>query len=105
VDPIPDPLLFRKSGSAGNQTWTSEYLARNSDHGTTTAVPDTFIIPNMVSTIFPYHENKYTLISDKKNITNDCVLNGQRKLLQVSMMSDLELWQRHLVTADIRGRT
>jgi hypothetical protein len=21
VDPVPDPLLFRKSGSAGNRTW------------------------------------------------------------------------------------
>jgi hypothetical protein len=21
VDPVPDPLLLRKSGSAGNQTW------------------------------------------------------------------------------------
>jgi hypothetical protein len=23
VDPVPDPLLLRKSGSAGNRTWTS----------------------------------------------------------------------------------
>jgi hypothetical protein len=38
VDPIPDPLLLKKSGSARNQTWTSGFVARNSDHKTTEAV-------------------------------------------------------------------
>jgi hypothetical protein len=37
VDPVPDPLLLRKSGSAGNRTRTSETIARNSDHYTTEA--------------------------------------------------------------------
>jgi hypothetical protein len=32
VDPVPDPLLLRKSGSAGNQTRTSGSVARNPDH-------------------------------------------------------------------------
>jgi hypothetical protein len=32
VDPVPDPLLLRKSGSAGNRTHTSGSVARNSDH-------------------------------------------------------------------------
>jgi hypothetical protein len=32
VDPVPDLLLLRKSGSAGNRTRTSESVARNSDH-------------------------------------------------------------------------
>jgi hypothetical protein len=32
VDPVPDPLLLSKSGSAGNRTPTSESVARNSDH-------------------------------------------------------------------------
>jgi hypothetical protein len=32
VDPVPDPLLFRKSGSAGNQTLTTGSVARNSEH-------------------------------------------------------------------------
>jgi hypothetical protein len=32
VDPVPDPLLFRKSGSVGNRTQTSGSVARNSDH-------------------------------------------------------------------------
>jgi hypothetical protein len=37
VDPFPDPLLFRKSGSAGNRSRTSGSVARNSDHWTTEA--------------------------------------------------------------------
>jgi hypothetical protein len=37
VDPVPDPLLLRKSGSAGNRTRTSGLAARN-DHKTTEAV-------------------------------------------------------------------
>jgi hypothetical protein len=39
MDPVPGPLLLRKSGSAGNRTWTSGPVARNSDHYTTEAVP------------------------------------------------------------------
>jgi hypothetical protein len=31
VDPVPDPLLLRKSGSAGNRTRTSGSVGRNSD--------------------------------------------------------------------------
>jgi hypothetical protein len=31
VDPVPDPLLLIKSGSAGNRTRTSGSVARNSD--------------------------------------------------------------------------
>jgi hypothetical protein len=31
VDPVPDPLLLRKSGSAGDRTRTSRSVARNSD--------------------------------------------------------------------------
>jgi uncharacterized protein YcbK (DUF882 family) len=37
VDPVPDPLLLRKSGSAGNRTRTSGSVARNSDHYLTEA--------------------------------------------------------------------
>jgi hypothetical protein len=32
IDPVPDPLLLRKSGNAGNRTRTSGSVARNSDH-------------------------------------------------------------------------
>jgi hypothetical protein len=38
VDPVPDPLLLRKSGSAGNRSRTSVSVARNSDHKTIEAV-------------------------------------------------------------------
>jgi hypothetical protein len=32
VNPVPDPLLLRKSGSAKNRTRASGSVARNSDH-------------------------------------------------------------------------
>jgi hypothetical protein len=32
VEPVPDPLLLRKCGSAGNRTRTSGSVARNFDH-------------------------------------------------------------------------
>jgi hypothetical protein len=32
VDPLSDPLLLRKSGSAGNRTRPSGSVAKNSDH-------------------------------------------------------------------------
>jgi hypothetical protein len=38
VDPVPDPLLLRKSGSAGNRTRASGSVAKNSDHWTKEAV-------------------------------------------------------------------
>jgi hypothetical protein len=38
VNPVPDPLLLRKSGSAWNRTRTSGSVAKNSDHYTTEAV-------------------------------------------------------------------
>jgi hypothetical protein len=38
VDPVPDPLLLRKSGSTGNRTLISGSIAMNSDHQTTEAV-------------------------------------------------------------------
>jgi hypothetical protein len=38
MDPVTDPPLLRKSGSAGNRTSTSGSVARNSDHYTTEAV-------------------------------------------------------------------
>jgi hypothetical protein len=38
VDPLPDPLLLRKYGSAENRTRTYGSVARNSDHYTREAV-------------------------------------------------------------------
>jgi hypothetical protein len=37
MDPVPDPLLLRKSGSAGNLSRNSRSVARNSDRLTTEA--------------------------------------------------------------------
>jgi hypothetical protein len=38
VDPVPDPVLLRKSDSAGNRARISGSVARNSAHETTEAV-------------------------------------------------------------------
>jgi hypothetical protein len=38
MDPVPDPLLLRKSGSVGNPTRASGSVARNSDRYTAEAV-------------------------------------------------------------------
>jgi hypothetical protein len=38
VDPVPDPLLLRISGSAGNRTQTSRCVAMNCHHYTIEAV-------------------------------------------------------------------
>jgi hypothetical protein len=45
VDPVPDSLLLRKSGSVGNRTRTSGSIARNSNHQTTEAV--NFLLHNI----------------------------------------------------------
>jgi hypothetical protein len=37
VDPVPDPLLLRKSGSDGNRTRDSGSAARDCDHQTAEA--------------------------------------------------------------------
>jgi hypothetical protein len=39
VDPVPDPLLLKKSGSSRNRARTSGSVARNSDHKTTGGLP------------------------------------------------------------------
>jgi hypothetical protein len=41
MDPVPDPLLLRKSDSSENRTLTSGSIVRNSDHKTTEAVSTT----------------------------------------------------------------
>jgi hypothetical protein len=38
MDPVPETLLLRKSGSAGNRTRASGSVARNFDHYTTEVV-------------------------------------------------------------------
>jgi hypothetical protein len=43
VYPVPDPLLLRKPGSAGNRTRTSGSVPRQSEHETTEAVPYKYI--------------------------------------------------------------
>jgi hypothetical protein len=44
VDLVPDPLLLRKSGNAGNRTRASESVARNSDHTTEAVIVSLHVI-------------------------------------------------------------
>jgi hypothetical protein len=46
VNPVPDPLLFRKSGSSMNRTRNHWICSRNSDHCLTEAVVIIIIIIN-----------------------------------------------------------
>jgi hypothetical protein len=63
VDPVPDTLHLRKSGSAGNRTRTSEYVARNSDHYTTEAVEHKYYCPNFPwQSVFKYCKVRVILI-------------------------------------------
>jgi hypothetical protein len=57
VDPVPEPLLFRKSGSARYRTRTSGSVARHSDHKITEAVG--FLIRN------PKISNKSAIIHEQ----------------------------------------
>jgi hypothetical protein len=46
VDPVPDPLLLRESGNAGNRCQTSGYTARNYGHYITEAVHHGLVMTN-----------------------------------------------------------
>jgi hypothetical protein len=51
MDAVPDPLLLRKSGSAGNRARASGSVARNSDHLTTETVSATIMVRNIMPEI------------------------------------------------------
>jgi hypothetical protein len=51
VDPVPDLLLFRKSGSAGNRSQTSGSVARNPDQFSTEAVIFIIIITVLAANV------------------------------------------------------
>jgi hypothetical protein len=54
VDPVPDPLLLIKSGSAGNRTRTSGSVARNSDRYITEAVTNHAMIYELYGNFCKY---------------------------------------------------
>jgi hypothetical protein len=61
VHPDPDPLLLRKSGSAGNRTRTSGSVARKSDYYTTEVV--TTLLPTVIKKIIQFSTLKWLLAS------------------------------------------
>jgi hypothetical protein len=58
VNPVPDPLLLRQSGRAGNRTRTSGSVTWNSDHYTTEAVH--YIRTLTIFHIFELHATGWT---------------------------------------------
>jgi hypothetical protein len=52
VDPVPDPLLLRKSGSAENRTRTSGSVAMNSEHQTTEEVFRVTVESRIVTSLY-----------------------------------------------------
>jgi hypothetical protein len=65
VDPVPDPLLLRKSGISGNRTRTSGSVARNFVHKTTEAV--CFLLHNMYKSSSYLTGNTIHLLSVARN--------------------------------------
>jgi hypothetical protein len=69
VDPVPDPLLLRKSGSAGNRTWTSGPVANNSDHYT-----KVYILPTSYLTVWSTYIPRQKPPLNKTRITIWCTI-------------------------------
>jgi hypothetical protein len=68
VDPVPDPLLLTKSGSAGNRTLTSGSVARNSDHQATEAVY--FLLHNIyINSVRNSQETQYISVLQPGTLT------------------------------------
>jgi hypothetical protein len=67
VEPVSDPLLLRKSGSAGNRTRDLGLAARNSDHQTTEAVhriqQSDIIIITISGAVKPYSLSNETYVT------------------------------------------
>jgi hypothetical protein len=78
VDPVPDPLLLRKSGSARNRAQTSGSVARNTDHWTTEVVIEENVI--IIFGIFKYHLNFEEVILASKCILCD-ILDKCKKIM------------------------
>jgi hypothetical protein len=70
VNPVPDPLFLRKSGSTGNRTQASGSVARDSDHWTREVVPSDRLNTENNST---YLRLSVTIFSMG---TNGCLLVG-----------------------------
>jgi hypothetical protein len=66
VDPVPDPLLLRKSGSTGNRTRTTGSVARNSDHWTTKEALQTQMILKYSNL------NRWPFLGNDSLIPRDC---------------------------------
>jgi hypothetical protein len=94
VDPVPDPLLLRKSGSTRNRTRTSGSVARNSwplDHiGGPSPVLNVGIVRSMVD----------ISISERRYIKHTTIVTCIFKMFQHSEHSPLNKIHVHYLTLD-----
>jgi hypothetical protein len=95
VDPVPDPLLLRKCGSAGNRTRTSGSGARNSGKLSSTPcphIPSDYVLPSISETEFHRHTKLHArpflnvlifmfLDSRHQGRIFDCVIHKQKGTL------------------------
>jgi hypothetical protein len=70
--PIPDSLLLRKSGSAGNWTRTSGSVTKNSDHYTTEAV-----YKHIHTNYFREPVRQWTVSNDQSAVSYNYHTSGQ----------------------------
>jgi hypothetical protein len=83
MDPFLDPLLLRKSSSAGNRTRTSVSVGKNSDHYTTEVVNIqaihyvSYLILNLIFNVSHYDEREF-------GIWNNLLIFGGRGNYTVS---------------------
>jgi hypothetical protein len=84
MDPVLDPLLLSKSGSAGNRTRTSGSVVKNSDHQTTEAViyisDSYFIFVVLLFTLlipsYMHRKLKSKLYYDRQSVGQSVLVSG-----------------------------
>jgi hypothetical protein len=87
VDPVPDPLLLRKSGSAGNPTQASGSVVKNSDQYITRYLNT----PTLINTL-PQNSRRWPLC--KSANVGIAVWNISERYLQEGLIW-VPLWQWH----------
>jgi hypothetical protein len=95
VDPVPNPLLLRKSGSTGNRTRTSGSVAKNSDHQTTEAEP-THLIPPQNQVAFQLLNSVHRWLPRRQDIILPELCTVRRYLKHLHYLQYEVVWE-HLI--------
>jgi hypothetical protein len=104
--PVPDPLLLRKSGSAGNRIRTSGSVAKNSDHYTTKAVSTKiFFFFRILSQLHPDIPRRYLpwFCSTKARICHHSSITSH-ELLSIQRRVYMFPWSDHWTSSPVGPR-